>query len=356
MRLWDERVRGMIFPFTAIVGQDQMKLGLILNVIDPTIGGLLIMGEKGTGKSTAVRALADLLPEIAVSRGCAFNCDPDGKNLCTSCVEKASPGGPLESETKKMKVIELPLGITEDRLVGTLDIEHALKHGAKRFEPGILADANRNFLYVDEVNLLEDHIIDLLLDSAAMGRNFVEREGVSFTHPARFILVGTMNPEEGDLRPQLLDRFGLCVYVRSIREREPRMEILRRRFEFDADPAGFLEKVEADQRSLSERIVRARRNLQDIKMPDEILEKVVAVTSAVHVDGHRSDIVILRGARALAALKGRERIETEDIKDIVRPALNHRLKRAPFEEIGSGAGKMEAVIEQLGRSDGAATS
>jgi len=208
----------MIFPFTAIVGQEDMKLGLILNVIDPSIGGLLITGEKGTGKSTAVRALAELLPEIEVVKGCRFNCDPSSDGRCTDCQERIEQGEALDTERKKMRVVELPLGATEDRVVGTLDVEHAIKHGEKRFEPGILADANRNFLYVDEVNLLEDHIVDLLLDAAAMGVNYVEREGVSFVHPARFILVGTMNPEEGELRPQLLDRFGLSVKVQSIKD------------------------------------------------------------------------------------------------------------------------------------------
>ncbi|MFN3921879.1 MAG: ATP-binding protein, partial [Caldimicrobium sp.] len=209
----------MIFPFTAIVNQEEMKLGLILNVIDPTIGGLLIMGEKGTAKSTAVRALAELLPEIEVSKGCKFNCDPKG-DLCPECKEKLEQRGFLEIEKRKMQVVELPLGVTEDRVVGTLDIESAIKKGEKRFEPGILAKANRNFLYIDEVNLLEDHIVDLLLDSAAMGINTVEREGISFSHPARFILVGSMNPEEGELRPQLLDRFGLSVNVSAVRNKE----------------------------------------------------------------------------------------------------------------------------------------
>ena len=229
----------MIFPFTAIVGQDEMKTALVLNVIDPGIGGLLIMGEKGTAKSTAVRALAELLPEIEVVKDCPFNCEPGGL-LCTSCRERAERGEPFETVRRKMKVVELPLGVTEDRLVGALDIEHALKKGEKRFEPGLLAAANRNFLYVDEVNLLEDHIVDLLLDSAAMGVNTVEREGISFTHPARFILVGTMNPEEGELRPQLLDRFGLCVRVLSVRDKASRVEILRRRAAFDLDPDRFM--------------------------------------------------------------------------------------------------------------------
>ncbi len=334
----------MVFPFTAIVGQEQMKLGLVLNVIDPTICGLLIMGEKGTGKSTAVRSLAELLPEIDVSRGCPFNCDPHGAPVCGACSEKRANRSGLDCEKKKMRVVELPLGITEDRLVGTLDIEHALKHGEKRFEPGILADANRNFLYVDEVNLLEDHIIDLLLDSAAMGWNTVEREGVSFSHPARFILVGTMNPEEGDLRPQLLDRFGLCVYVSSVRDKDLRIEILKRRSRFDTDPDGFLRGRAAEQAKLSEEIVRARENLPGVDIGDDVLARIVAITTGIHVDGHRSDIIMLRAARALAALRGRDHIGNADIKDIVPMVLNHRLKRAPFEDTGSGRRKLEELL------------
>ena len=337
----------MVFPFTAIVGQEQMKLALTLNVVDPGIGGLLIMGEKGTGKSTAVRALAELLPEIVVSRGCAFNCDPDGAALCSICEERVARDGVLKRETKKMRVVELPLGITEDRLVGTLDIEHALKHGEKRFEPGILADANRNFLYVDEVNLLEDHIIDLLLDSAAMGHNTVEREGVSFSHPARFILVGTMNPEEGDLRPQLMDRFGLCVYVESIRDKNLRIEILKRRSRFDGDPDGFLESVQDDQRVLSDEIIRSREHLPKVDVSEEILAKIVGITTEIHVDGHRSDIVILRAAKALASFRARKNITSRDIGDVVPLALNHRLKRAPFEDAGSGRKKLEELLERL---------
>ena len=247
-----------IFPFTAIVGQEQMKLALVLNVINPTIGGVLIMGEKGTAKSTAVRALADLLPQMTVAKGCPFNCDPKGF-LCSSCRDVLADDGHLHYEKRRMRVVELPLGITEDRLVGSLDIEHAIKQGEKKFEPGILAEANRNFLYVDEVNLLEDHIVDLLLDAAAMGVNTVEREGVSFVHPARFILVGTMNPEEGDLRPQFLDRFGLCVRIASLQDKAARKEILKRRAAFDADPDTFLNQCGDEQQSLARNITEAER-------------------------------------------------------------------------------------------------
>jgi magnesium chelatase subunit I len=333
----------MIFPFTAIVGQEEMKLGLILNVINPSIGGLLIMGEKGTAKSTAVRALAELLPEINVVKGCPFNCDPDGL-LCSGCRETLENEGRLERERKKMKVVELPLGITEDRLIGTLDIEHALKRGEKRFEPGILADANRNFLYVDEVNLLEDHIVDLLLDSAAMGINTVEREGVSFMHPARFMLVGTMNPEEGDLRPQLLDRFGLCVHITSVHDKALRTEILRRKAAFDSNPEEFIAKWDDEQIGLSERILKAKGRLGSIKPSDYMLERIVDITASLNLDGHRADIVMMKAAMALAAFRDRVSISDDDIRDVAQLALSHRMKRLPFEEMGRDAGRLEAAL------------
>lgn len=336
----------MIFPFTAIVDQDEMKLALILNVIDPSIGGVLIMGEKGTAKSTTVRALADLLPEIEVIKGCRFNCSPEGP-FCSDCLEKIKNGNSLEIEKKKMRVVELPLGVTEDRVVGTLDIEHAIKKGEKRFEPGILAEANRNFLYIDEVNLLEDHIVDLLLDSAAMGINTVEREGISFTHPARFILVGTMNPEEGELRPQLLDRFGLCVQVNSLRDKSLRMEVLKRKTEFDDDPEGFLRKWEPEQMKLLEKIFKAKENLKKVEIGDEALSLVVEITSQLNLDGHRADIVMLKSARAYAAFNGKEKITSEEIKKVAPLALRHRLKRLPFEDFSSEVEKLHAILERI---------
>jgi len=335
----------MIFPFTAIVDQEDMKLCLILNVIDPSIGGVLIMGEKGTAKSTTVRALADLLPEIDVVKGCRFNCDPEGP-FCTECLDRIKNNG-IETEKKKMRVVELPLGTTEDRLVGTLDIELAIKKGEKRFESGLLAEANRNFLYVDEVNLLEDHIVDLLLDSAAMGINYVEREGISFFHPARFILVGTMNPEEGDLRPQLLDRFGLCVYVQSIRDKRLRMEILKRKTAFDSDPEGFISKWEDEQRRLSEKIVKAKAQLNRIDISDEILSSVTDITTSLSLDGHRADIVLVKAARAHAAFNERDSVTKEDIKKVAVFAIRHRLKRLPFEDIRREADKLEELISGL---------
>ena len=335
----------IIFPFTAIVDQEDMKLCLILNVIDPSIGGVLIMGEKGTAKSTTVRALADLLPEIDVVKGCRFNCAPEGP-FCTECAELVKDNG-IKREKKKMRVVELPLGITEDRLVGTLDIELAIKKGEKRFESGLLAEANRNFLYVDEVNLLEDHIVDLLLDSAAMGINYVEREGISFFHPARFILVGTMNPEEGDLRPQLLDRFGLCVYIQSIKDKELRMEILKRKTAFDNDPEGFMNKWKDEQKRLSEKIVGAKARLKDIEIPDEIFSSVTDITTSLSLDGHRADIVLVKAARAYAAFNGKSAVTKEDIKRVAVFAIRHRLKRLPFEDIRREADKLEELISNL---------
>lgn len=334
----------MNFPFTAIVGQEELKTALILNVIDPGIGGLLVMGEKGTAKSTAVRAMAELLPELTVVQDCRFHCDPGG-DLCSTCLDKTADQT-LTNGKKRMRVVELPLGVTEDRLIGTLDIEHAIKHGEKRFEPGLLADANRNFLYVDEVNLLEDHIIDLLLDSAAMGVNTVEREGISFTHPARFILVGTMNPEEGDLRPQLLDRFGLCVQVVGLHEKEQRMEILRRKAAFDNNQKAFVDLWQKQQQELAGNIVTAQALLQSVELPDSALERIVAITAALHLDGHRADIVIMKTARALAAYRRQTTISNSEIRDAALLSLSHRQKRLPFEELGSERGKLLRVLEE----------
>ena len=253
----------------------------------------------------------------------------------------------LQRERKRMRVVELPLGITEDRLVGTLDIEHALQKGEKRFEPGILADSNRNFLYVDEVNLLEDHIVDLLLDSAAMGVNTVEREGVSFTHPAGFILVGTMNPEEGDLRPQLLDRFGLCVQVLSIMDKSARIEILKRKASFDADPQTFAEAWRQEQTTIVEQILAAKRRLEAVAVPDVILERIVNITTSLNLDGHRADIVMMKAARGLAAFRGGDSIDRSEIADAAQLSLLHRMKRLPFEEVGGQNEKLAALLEAL---------
>ena len=331
----------MIFPFTAIVGQDDLKRALILNIIDPGIGGLLIIGEKGTAKSTAVRALAELLPEVEMVADCRFFCDPAGP-LCPHC----QGHDVLHAATKKMKVVELPLGVSEDRLVGTLDIEYAIKHGEKKFEAGLLADANRNFFYIDEVNLLEDHIIDLLLDSAAMGINTVEREGMSFTHPSRFILVGSMNPEEGDLRPQLLDRFGLSVRVSGLRDKNQRLEILKRKAAFDDDPNGFAKLWADEQKKTAEVIESARQRLKSIELADDILEKIVALTSSLRLDGHRADIVIMKASRALTALDGLSCVSLRQIKEAALLALGHRRKTHPFEDQESGRKNLETAIEE----------
>jgi len=336
----------MSFPFTAIVGQEEMKTGLTLNVIDPSIGGLLIMGEKGTAKSTAVRSLAALLPELTVVEGCRFHCEPVGV-LCGECFEKFGNNPEVETECRQMRVVELPLGVTEDRLVGTLDIEQAIRKGEKHFEPGLLADANRNFLYVDEVNLLEDHIVDLLLDSAAMGVNTVEREGISFTHPSRFILVGTMNPEEGDLRPQLLDRFGLCSRVTAVHDKAQRVEILRRKAAYDADPQGMQESWAPQQAKLSRQIVQAQEDLDSVVVDDQTLEKIVHISTTLTLDGHRGDIVMMKTSRALAAFRGKTTISVDEIRDAARLSLHHRMKRSPFGEIGAEAGKLDELLVSL---------
>lgn len=322
----------MIFPFTAIVGQNEMKNALILNVINPSIGGVLIRGEKGTAKSTAVRALADLLPERVASK-CPFRCDlSHPETACPYCAEMIEAGERPETESVKMRVVELPLSATEDRVAGTLDLEHAIKTGKKKFEPGVLAKANGNILYVDEVNLLDDHIVDLLLDSAAMGRNYVEREGVSFTHPSKFILVGTMNPEEGDLRPQLLDRFGMAVDVKSEKDVSSRMDVIKRRLEFEKDPDAFKEKYAADQEELMKRILAAKECIADIKLEDDALKMAVEASLYFGVDGHRADITLLKAASAHAAYYGRTSVLKEDVASIANLVLTHRMRRNPFQE------------------------
>ncbi len=345
-----------VFPFTALVGQEEMKLGLLLNVIDPGVGGLLILGEKGTGKSTAVRALAALLPHLPVVKGCPFRCDPAGDLLCSACQEKAARTRRLPVATQPMQVVELPLGVTEDRLVGTLDVEHALMRGEKRFEPGLLAAANRNFLYVDEVNLLEDHIVDLLLDAAAMGRNIVEREGISFVHPARFILVGTMNPEEGELRPQLLDRFGLAVRVHALPDKAQRLEILRRRAAYDAHPEDFLRQWQPEEERLKHRLLLARELVPAVAVSDAILEMVVDLTTRLSLDGHRPEIVTLKGARALAAFRGQAAVTPAEVREVFPLAVNHRLKRLPFQEVAEARRQLEAVMEEFFPPAGASRS
>lgn len=309
-----------------------MKLALLLNVINPAIGGLLIRGEKGTAKSTAVRALADLLPAMRATEGCPFGCDPgDPAAMCDQCAAKAGGEEPPAVE-RKMRVVELPVNATEDRVVGTLDIEYAIKKGEKRFEPGILAAANRNILYVDEVNLLDDHVVDVLLDAAAMGVNTVEREGVSYSHPARFILVGTMNPEEGDIRPQLLDRFGLVVDVAGEADVRDRTEVIRRRLSYEKDSEEFARQYEADQAQLAGRIAAARAVLPRVAVSDAVLELAAAIAIELKVDGHRADITMVKTALTLAAFAGRQEVLSHDIREAAYLALPHRLRRTPFEE------------------------
>ncbi len=324
-----------VFPFTAIVGQEKLKLGLILNVINPSLSGILIRGEKGTAKSTAVRALSQLMGEIEVVAGCPFNCNPNAPlAACTHC-NSNSPTNTREHVARRpVPLIELPISATEDRVVGTMDLEHALKEGVKRIEPGLLAGAHRGILYVDEVNLLDDHIVDLLLDVAAMGMNTIEREGISFVHPSRFTLVGTMNPEEGELRPQLLDRFGLCVHIEGLRDAKQRVEVVKRRQEFDADPSAFSARWQPESSELERKIYAARKRLKTVVYDDSILHAIAEKSLSVGVDGHRADIVMLQGAKALAAWNGREQVVREDIDQISELALPHRVRRQPFAEMG----------------------
>ncbi len=337
-----------IYPFTAIVGQEPMKKALILNVINPTLGGVLIRGEKGTAKSTAVRAVADLLPEMDQIEGCIFSCDPEDKSkMCEVCLEKVEKGIKLKIVKKKMKVVELPVSATEDRVVGTLDIEHAIKKGEKKFEPGILARANRNILYVDEVNLLDDHVVDVILDSAAMGVNTIEREGVSYSHPARFVLVGTMNPEEGDLRPQLLDRFGLVVDVTGEKKPEDRVEIIKRRLNFETDPHGFGKNFEPLQRELRQKIIEARKRLSGVKYSDKILELIAKICVTMGVDGHRADITMLKTAITIAAFKKKNEIAPQDVIEAAHLVLPHRMRKKPFEKGVLDFSKVEEIANEF---------
>jgi magnesium chelatase subunit I len=316
-----------VFPFTAIVGQEPMRQALVLNAINPSIGGVLIRGEKGTAKSTAVRALAKLLPELEVVADCRYGCPPDEVELqCIECTTRVSGGETLPRGQRRMRVVELPINASEDRVVGAIDIEAAIKRGEKEFEPGVLAEANRNILYVDEVNLLDDHIVDVLLDAAAMGQNTVEREGVSVSHPSRFILVGTMNPEEGDLRPQLLDRFGLCVDVAGIRDIKQRVEIVERREAFEEDPEAFAARFEPAEHAEAERISRAITTLSDVVVERDTLLSIAAMSVELDVDGHRSDIVTRKAAQALAAYEDRSRVELDDVEYVAPMVLAHRVK------------------------------
>jgi magnesium chelatase subunit D len=331
------------FPFTAVVGQDDLRLALLLNAVSPAVGGVLVRGEKGTAKSTAVRALSALMPHLDVVSGCRFSCDPDAP-------DPACPDGPHEPgafETRPARMVELPVGASEDRLVGALDIERALAEGVKAFEPGLLADAHRGILYVDEVNLLHDHLVDLLLDAAAMGASYVEREGVSVRHAARFLLVGTMNPEEGELRPQLLDRFGLTVEVAASREPDQRVEVVRRRLAYDDDPAGFAARWADEETAVRQRIVAARELLPSVRLGDGALRQIAATCAAFEVDGMRADIVMARTATALAAWAGRTDVLAEDVRQAALLALPHRRRRNPFDAPGLDEDKLDETLEEF---------
>ncbi|WP_223734118.1 ATP-binding protein, partial [Streptomyces purpurogeneiscleroticus] len=332
------------YPFTAVVGMDDLRLALLLNAVSPAVGGVLVRGEKGTAKSTAVRALADLLPDVPVVPGCRFSCDPTAPD--PQCPDGPHETGPAESRAARM--VELPVGASEDRLAGALDIERALSEGVKAFEPGLLAHAHRGILYVDEVNLLHDHLIDLLLDAAAMGASYVEREGVSVRHAARFLLVGTMNPEEGELRPQLLDRFGLTVEVAASREPDQRVEVVKRRLAYDADPAGFAARWAAEEEALRQRIATARALLPDVTLGDAALRQIAATCAAFEVDGMRADIVMARTATALAAWAGRDKVLEEDVRQAALLALPHRRRRNPFDAPGLDEDKLDRTLDEFG--------
>ncbi|MGC9505390.1 magnesium chelatase ATPase subunit I [Baaleninema sp.] len=329
--------RRAVFPFTAIVGQEEMKLALLLNVIDPKVGGVMIMGDRGTGKSTTIRALADLLPEMDVVADDPFYSDPNNPELMSDDVrERLGRGETLPVAKKKVTMVDLPLGATEDRVCGTIDIEKALSEGVKAFEPGLLAKANRGILYVDEVNLLDDHLVDVLLDSAASGWNTVEREGISIRHPANFVLVGSGNPEEGELRPQLLDRFGMHAEIRTVKDPTLRVKIVEERSAFDRNPQGYLKQHQAQQQELQERLVKAQELLSSVEVEYDLRVQISQVCAELDVDGLRGDIVTNRAARALAAFEGRDNVTVEDIQRVVTLCLRHRLRKDPLESIDSG--------------------
>jgi Mg-chelatase subunit ChlI len=337
-----------IFPFTAIVGQERMRRALILNAVDTRIGGVLIRGERGTAKSTAARALAALLPKVDVVDDCRFGCDPDKPTTwCTECKERFEGASKIPAHVRTTSFVNLPVSATEDRVVGTLDIEQAIQKGERHFEPGVLASANRGLLYIDEVNLLDDHVVDVLLDSAAMGVNMVEREGISFTHPARFILVGTMNPEEGELRPQLLDRFALSVDIVGIREARERVMIMERNLAFEQDADVFRKKWMPKEDELSHQIERGRELVGQVTHTSRDLLSIAALTSSLNVDGHRADLVILKAARAQAAFEGRTKINDHDIALAAELALPHRIKRTPFQQAEMTTEQLQERIEQL---------
>ena len=336
-----------IFPFSAIIGQEEMKLALQLNVIDPKIGGVMIMGDRGTGKSTTIRAIADLLPKIDIVKDDPFNSDPKDLELMSSEVlTRFRSGEEMETEPIKIPMIDLPLGATEDRVCGTIDIEKALTEGVKAFEPGLLAKANRGILYVDEVNLLDDHLVDILLDSAASGWNTVEREGISIRHPARFVLVGSGNPEEGELRPQLLDRFGMHAEIRTVKDPVLRVKVVEERTSFDLNPQEWLDKYKEEQEAVTKRITDAQKLLPGMKIDYDLRVKISEICSILDVDGLRGDIVTNRAAKAYAAYNKRTEVELDDIKTIITLCLRHRLRKDPLETIDSGD-KVKQVFNEV---------
>jgi magnesium chelatase subunit D len=335
-----------VYPFSAVVGLDDLRLALIVNAVSPAVGGVLVRGEKGTAKSTVVRALAALLPAVPVVQGCRFSCDPAAPDA--SCPDAATHGAP---DVREARLVELPVGASEDRLVGSLDLERALTTGVSAYEPGLLAGAHRGVLYVDEVNLLHDHLVDLLLDAAALGTSYVEREGVSVRHAARFLLVGTMNPEEGELRPQLLDRFGLTVEVAATRDPEERAEVVRRRLAYEADPEGFAADWAADDAALAKQIAAARERLPHVELGDRALREITTVCAAFDVDGLRADLVTAKAAMALAAWAGRESVTTEDVRTAARLALPHRRRRTPFEAPGLDDSKLDEALDSIEPDD-----
>ncbi len=335
-----------VFPFSAIVGQDEMKLALLIAAVDPSIGGVLVFGDRGTGKSTAVRALAALLPKMRVVAGCRYQCDPGANGSgCAECQERARQG-PLKSKLAPVPVVDLPLGVTEDRVVGALDLERALSQGVKAFEPGLLARAHRGFLYIDEVNLLEDHIVDLLLDVAASGENVVEREGLSVRHPARFVLIGTGNPEEGELRPQLLDRFGLSVEVKTPSDIATRIEVVRRRDEFDQAPAVFMQKWAKKDEAVRRSLQAARARLSSVTISDQARERTARLCMDLGTDGLRGELTLIRAARAIASLDGQKSVGDDQLRRAAPIALRHRLRRDPLDEVGSTA-RIDRVMADM---------
>ncbi len=336
-----------VYPFSAIVGQDEMKQALMIAAVDASIGGVLVFGERGTGKSTAVRALAALLPPIDIVADCPYGCDPKAPcNVPGACPGTTGPRRAATAISRPVPVVDLPLGATEDRIVGALDLERALSKGEKSFEPGLLARANRGFLYIDEANLLEDHLVDLLLDVAATGENIVEREGLSVRHPARFVLVGSGNPEEGELRPQLLDRFGLFVDVATPRDVASRVEVIRRRDEFERGPDAFIKKWHAEEERLRARLVEAKARIASVTLGDEVVEKAAALCLSLGTDGLRGELTLIRAARALAALEGGKATGLSHLRRIAISALRHRLRRDPLDEAGSGV-RVERALEEL---------